>query len=66
MLRAAGCFGLGILFLAISPALRTSLMEDFTGLQQSMEQNSPGSYIALGVAVLIGVMFAIRHAAQPR
>ena len=41
MLRAAGCFGLGILFLAISPALRTSLMEDFNGLQQSMEQNSP-------------------------
>ena len=66
MTRALGTFGLGTLFLTISPHLRLTLMSGIDGLQQWVATNSPGSYIAMGVMVLFGMMFGLHRASQPR
>ena len=66
MLRAAGTFGLGILFIAISPALRGSLLDDLGAIEHAIVVNSPISYIGIGLAVLAGLMFALHQASQPR
>ena len=66
MFRALGTFGLGILFVMISPTLRQSLLADTDALQQSIEHNSPWSYAALGVCGLALLMFFLHRAKQPR
>lgn len=66
MLRALGTFGLGILFVAVSPALRQSLLNDVDSLQHSIDKNSPWSYLAIGLGTLGFLMFALYRAAQPR
>jgi hypothetical protein len=66
MLRVLGTFGLGILFVAISPALRTTLIDDADKLQQTIIVYSPWSYVTIGVAVLALAMFCLHRAAQPR
>jgi hypothetical protein len=66
MLRVLGTFGLGILFVLISPALRGSLLDDLGAIRHAIEVNSPLSYIGIGVAVLAGMMFALHQASQPR
>jgi hypothetical protein len=66
MLRALGIFGLGILFILISPALRVSLVEDAQSVQQKIVANSPWSYVAIGVAIVLGLMFCLYRASQPR
>jgi hypothetical protein len=66
MFRVLGTFGLGILFLAISPGLRGSLMGDFESFGNFMDQNSPLSYVGLGLVILGGLMFMIYRASQPR
>jgi hypothetical protein len=66
MLRVFGTFGLGILFVAISPALRVSLIDDAGKLQQTIITYSPWSYVGIGVGVLVLLMFFLHRAAQPR
>ncbi len=66
MLRALGCFGLGILFLAISGELRTSVLDVLEGLSHTVDAHSPLSYVVIGVGVLVGLMFCLYQAAQPR
>ena len=66
MLRAFGMFGLGILFLAISPALRVSLLNDAETVQDAILRNSPWSYVGIGIAVLAILMFGLYRASQPR
>ena len=66
MLRVLGTFGLGLLFVAISPALRTTLIDDADKLQKAIIVYSPWSYVAIGVAMLALVMFCLHRAAQPR
>jgi hypothetical protein len=66
MLRAIGIFGLGILFLVISPPLRASLIEQFTKLQTTMIENAPWSYLEAGVVLLVALMIWIRRANQPK
>ena len=66
MLRATGTIGLGVLFVMISPALRETLVDDAQALQHALVSNSPFSYIAVGIAVLGGMMFALHRASQPR
>jgi hypothetical protein len=65
MLRVMGTFGLGILFLTISPALRASLMEDADHVQRFLVAYSPFSYVGVGMAILAGMMFALYRASQP-
>jgi hypothetical protein len=66
MLRAVGTFGLGILFVAVSPALRVSLISDVDALQNSIIKNSPWSYVAIAAGVLAILMFGLYRASQPR
>ena len=66
MTRVLGTFGLAILFLVISPNLRETLMEGIEGLEQWMAVNSPMSYVGMGVAILLLMMFGLHRASQPR
>lgn len=66
MLRALGCFGLGILFVAISPPLRQSIADGLSALEHQIQIYSPISYVAIGLAVLLALMFCLYRAAQPR
>jgi hypothetical protein len=66
MFRAVGTFGLGIIFVAISPVLRGTLLDDLGAIRHAIEVNSPVSYIGIGLAVLAGLMFALHQASQPR
>jgi hypothetical protein len=66
MLRVLGTFGLGIIFVAISPALRTSLIDDADKLQRTIIVYSPWSYVGIGLGVLALLMFCLHRAAQPR
>jgi len=66
MFKVMGAFGLGIVFLIISPPLRASLMEELTALGNYISSHSPVSYICLGVAGLVFAMIWVYRAAQPR
>jgi hypothetical protein len=66
MFRALGIFGLGFLFVMISPALRVSLLADAAAIHQTIEDTSPFSYVGLGLLTLMGVMFAMHRASKPR
>jgi hypothetical protein len=53
-------------FLAISPHLRDSLLGGYTQAGATMDQNSPYSYIALGLAVVGALMVFLYKSSQPR
>jgi hypothetical protein len=66
MLRALGTFGLGILFVAVSPALRLSLMQDAESVQNAIIRNSPWSYAGIALGIIALLMFGLYRASQPR
>lgn len=66
MFRALGCFGLGILFLAISPDLRMTVGNGIEAMEKAIETYSPISYVMIAVGVLATLMILIYRAAQPR
>jgi cell division protein FtsW (lipid II flippase) len=66
MLRAFGLFGLGGLFLIISPDFRETLLGGIASGLDQMAQNSPWSYIGAGVLTLILLMVYMYRTAQPR
>jgi hypothetical protein len=66
MFRALGMFGLGILFLLISPSLRGTLIGDFEAFTTFLEHNSPLSYVGLALVILAGLMFMVYRSSQPR
>lgn len=66
MVRALGCFGLGILFLAVSPELRNTVLDVLNAAGHQIEIYSPISYVGIGLAILGGLMFCLYRAAQPR
>jgi hypothetical protein len=66
MFRLLGMFGLGGLFLLISPSLRGVVMGAFDSGARFLEQNSPFSYVGVALVVLAGMMFGVYRAAQPR
>jgi hypothetical protein len=66
MFRALGCFGLGILFLAISSELRMTVLNILEAISHWIETYSPLSYVGIAVAILAGLMFCLHRAAQPR
>jgi hypothetical protein len=66
MLRALSLFGMGGLFLTISPKLRGSLaggIESFTG---QMDNYSPWSYIGGVIVILLVLMYSMYRGAQAR
>ena len=66
LFRAFGMFGLGGFFLLISPPLRESLMDDMNAIGVYLNERAPWSYCALAVAAVVGAMFWIHRASQPR
>jgi hypothetical protein len=66
MFRVLGTFGLGILFVVISPPLRLSLINDADALQTKIVANSPWSYIAISAGILALLLFGLYRSAQPR
>ncbi len=53
-------------FLIISPAFRETLTNGMAGGLDRMAQNSPWSYIGVGVLTLILLMVYMYRTAQPR
>jgi hypothetical protein len=66
MLRAFSIFGLGGIFLVVSPELRGSVMDEIQALGVFLNNHSPLSYLCVGAAALGGAMFWVYRAAQPR
>jgi hypothetical protein len=53
-------------FLLISPALRNDVATGYTRAGTALEQNSPYSYVVLGIVGIGLVMNLITRSAQPR
>ena len=66
MLRTLGTFGLGIIFVSISPALRVSIMSDVEAVQRAIVNYSPFSYVGIALAIVGLLMFGLYRSAQPR
>jgi hypothetical protein len=66
MLRAASMFGLGGLFLLISPKLREQAWGMLGGGVSAMEFYAPYSYIAGGFLVVCTLMVSLYRGAQAR
>lgn len=66
MLRVFGCFGLGIIFLAISPHLRNDVTRAIGAGATAMSLYAPYSYVASGIAIFIIMMMAFKRGAAPR
>jgi hypothetical protein len=66
MLRAFSMFGLGGIFLFISPKLRGSVEDALGGVYSGMQFYAPFSYMAFGLLVLIALLSSFYRGAQPR
>jgi hypothetical protein len=66
MLRACSIFGLGALFLIISPKLRGNVQDVFGSLYLNVQLYAPFSYVALIILVLVVMVASFRQGAQPR
>jgi hypothetical protein len=59
-------FGLGGIFLMISPKLRASVQEAIGGVYTEIQYYAPFSYVAFGLLVLCAVIISFNRGAQPR
>ena len=66
MLRPFSCFGLGMLFLGISPRLRMDVTNGIGAGAAAMSRYAPFSYVVSGIALIIFMMIAFRHDSRPR
>ena len=66
MVRAFAMFGLGGIFLLISPKLRGSVQEAIGSVYLGMQLYAPLSYVAFGLLVLALLLTAFYRGAQPR
>ncbi len=66
MLRPFSCFGLGIIFLWISPKLRMEATNAIGACSTAMVRYAPYSYVASGIALIIIMMMAFKRGADPR
>jgi len=56
MARAISLFGFSGGFLMLSPKLRQSLADSMQGGVQSLDQNSPWSYVGVGVLMVLAFL----------
>ncbi|SPF32206.1 exported hypothetical protein [Candidatus Sulfopaludibacter sp. SbA4] len=66
MVRAVCLVGLTGGFLAISPKLRDTVVDTFAQAATGLEDHSPYSYVGLGIAVFIGLLFYFSRGSAPR
>ena len=66
MFRAISLMSMAIVFLMISPSLRSSLLGGYKQAGITMDAHSPFSYMALGFAVLGLLILFLYKSAQPR
>jgi hypothetical protein len=66
MTRVFAFFGMGGLFLTISPSLRGTVTAGIGAVTQQMELYSPFSYIGGVVLVLLTLVFSFHRGAQAR
>ena len=66
MVRAFCLIGMMGGFLAISPPLRDSVLDTFSQAAIGLEDHSPYSYVGLGVAIFVGLLFYFSRGSAPR
>jgi hypothetical protein len=66
MLRALGMFGLGGIFLIISPELRGTVRGLIEAAGKLLDVYSPLSYVGVALALFLGAMFWVHRSAQAR
>ena len=66
MFRALGIFGLGILFLTISPKLRDQVQSAIGVGVMAMDAYAPYSYAAGVIAVLVTLVVSFNRGSQAR
>ena len=66
MLRAFGIFGLGIVFLTISPKLRGQVQEAIGVGVTTMDSYAPYSYAAGVIVVLVTMIVSFNRGSQAR
>jgi len=66
MLRVFSCFGLGILFLVISPELRHQATAAIGAGVTQMSIYAPWSYVVGGILLIFTTMMAFKRGAAPR
>ena len=66
MVRAVCLIGMAGGFLVISPNLRDSVLDTFSQAATGLEDYSPYSYVGLGFAIFVGLLyyFSRGHAAR--
>ncbi|HXK06416.1 MAG TPA: hypothetical protein VMS37_28730 [Verrucomicrobiae bacterium] len=64
--RVLGFFGMGGLFLTISPGFRQTLLDGIGSFEHQMELYSPFSYVAGVVVVLLVLVMSFYRGAQPQ
>ncbi len=66
MARALALSGLAFGFLGISPNLRNTLSDGITAATGALDAYSPISYVALVGVIVLGFLFFMRAASNPR
>ena len=66
MTRAIGCLGIAVLFLAISPKIRQTVLDGIGSVNHQFELYAPYSYIGGIVLVLLVLMMSFYRGAQPQ
>lgn len=66
MVRAVCLIGMAGGFLAISPALRDSVVDTFSQAATGLEDHSPYSYVGLGFAIFLGLLFYFSRGSAAR
>jgi hypothetical protein len=66
MLRACSMFGMGGIFLLISPKLRGQVFDALGSGVSAMDRNAPYSYIAGGILVFCVMVYSFNAGSKPR
>jgi len=66
MVRAFCLIGLTGGFLAISPSLRDSVLDTIAQASTGLEEHSPYSYVGLGTAIFVSLLYYFSRGHAPR
>ncbi len=66
MLRFMGIFGLGTIFLVISPKFRESALAGLAFVVKAIVDYGPYSYVVLALAGIGGMAIALKSVPRPR